>query len=82
MGWRNTGRFHAAEEIVVMTCDICERDIGHDDGRRARPHYEVSRVPNPGAIDDQDRPAFICSPECLAAFASKSLYPNRSDASG
>jgi hypothetical protein len=79
MGWRKTGAFHPQVQIVVMTCDICERDIGYDDGRRARPHYEVSRLPNPGSIDDQDRAAFICSPECLAAFASKSLHANRSD---
>jgi len=82
VSWRKSGLYQPQHEILVMTCDVCERDIGYDDGRRPRPHFEVLRVPNPGSIDDQQRSACICSPECLSAFASKSLYPNRSDMSG
>ena len=37
MGWRKTGVLRAPEAILVMTCDVCERDIGHEDGRRPRP---------------------------------------------
>ena len=51
MGWRKTGTFHAPQEILVMTCDVCERDIGYEDERRPRAHYEIARLPNPGAID-------------------------------
>jgi hypothetical protein len=29
MALRKSGLFHAAEEILVMTCDVCERDIGY-----------------------------------------------------
>jgi hypothetical protein len=31
MGFRKTGTFHPAQEVLVMTCDICERDIGYED---------------------------------------------------
>ncbi|MDB6090434.1 MAG: hypothetical protein JWN85_3218 [Gammaproteobacteria bacterium] len=53
-----------------MTCDVCERDIGHEDGRRPKAHYQITRHPNLGAIDDQDPPAIACSPACLRAFAA------------
>jgi hypothetical protein len=59
------------EEILVLTCDVCERDIGYEDGRRPRPHYEISRVPNQGAMGDQEPAVFVCSPECLRSFAAK-----------
>ena len=36
MGWRKTGLFHAPQAILVMTCDVCERDIGFEDGSRPR----------------------------------------------
>jgi hypothetical protein len=75
MGWRKTGNFHAPQEIVVMTCDVCECDIGYEDGRRPKAHYQVSRHPNLGAIDDQDPPAFVCSPACLRALAAKESGP-------
>jgi hypothetical protein len=26
MGYRTTGAFQPAEQIVVLTCDVCERD--------------------------------------------------------
>jgi hypothetical protein len=71
MGWRRTGSFHAPREILVMTCDICERDIGYEDGRRPQMHYEINRLPNAGAIDDQNPPAHVCSAACLRAFAAK-----------
>lgn len=71
MGWRKTGTFHAPQEILVMTCDVCERDIGYEDGSRPRAHYEIARLPNPGALDEQNPAAYVCSPECLRAFAAK-----------
>jgi hypothetical protein len=77
MGWRKTGTYYAAQEILVMTCDVCERDIGHEDGRRPKAHYEISRLPNLGAIDDQDPPALVCSPECLRSFAAQESAPGR-----
>jgi hypothetical protein len=77
MGWRRTGAFHAAEEILVMTCDVCERDIGNEDGRRPKAHYEITRLPNPGSIDDQDPPALVCSTECLRAFAAQASEPGK-----
>jgi len=82
MGWRKTGVFHAAQEILVMTCDVCERDIGNEDGRRPKAHYEITRLPNPGAIDDQDAPALICSTECLRAFAEQASEPGMGPARG
>jgi len=77
MGWRGTGTFYAAQEILVMTCDVCERDIGHEDGRRPKAHYEITRLPNLGAIDHQDPPALICSPECLRSFAAQEFGPDK-----
>jgi len=78
MGWRKSGLFHPRQEILVMTCDVCERDIGYEDERRARAHYEITRRPNPGAMADQHPAAYVCSPECLRAFAAKaSTEPDR-----
>jgi hypothetical protein len=77
MAWRKSGLFHAAEEILVMTCDVCERDIGYQDGRRPREHFRVSRHPNAGTIDDQEPAVIICSRECLRAFAAKTPGPDR-----
>lgn len=71
MGWRKTGKFSAPQEIAVLTCDVCERDIGHEDGRRADPHYEIRLLPDSGAFRDQDHTACVCSIECLRAFASR-----------
>lgn len=71
MGWRKSGAFQAPEEILVLTCDVCECDIGHEDGRRPRPHVRVSRHPNAGAMDDQDPAAILCSRDCLSAYASR-----------
>ncbi len=64
VGWRKTGQYRAAEEILVLTCDVCERDIGYEDGRRPYEHFTVSRHPNPGAIDKQQPAMIICSKEC------------------
>jgi hypothetical protein len=69
MGFRKTGAFHPAQEVLVLTCDICERDIGYEDGRRPTAHLRVSRHPNAGAIDCQDPPIILCSRECLQAYA-------------
>jgi len=77
MAWRKTGLFQEPEEILVLTCDICERDIGYADGRRPHEHFRVSRHPNPGAIDDQEPPMIICSRECLRAFAANTSGPDR-----
>ena len=76
MAWRKTGTFHAPEEILVLTCDVCERDIGHEDGRRPLAHFRVSRHPNPGAIDDQEPAVVLCSQECLRAFAANATGPD------
>ena len=54
MAWRKTGVFRPAEEIFVMTCDMCERDIGYEDGRRPHEHFCVTRLPNPGGMGDQE----------------------------
>jgi hypothetical protein len=77
MGFRKTGVFHPAHEVLVLTCDICERDIGYEDGRRPRPHLCVSRYPNAGALDDQRPAAVLCSRECLQAFAGNLPDPLR-----
>ena len=77
MGWRKTGTFHAPEEVLVMTCDVCECDIGFEDGRRPHAHFRVSLHPNAGAIDAQEPPVVMCSTECLRAFASKTDGPAR-----
>jgi hypothetical protein len=77
MGWRKTGLFHPAEEVMVLTCDVCERDVGYEDGRRPHEHFRVTRHPNPGAIDDQAPPMIICSRECLRAFAANTSGPDR-----
>jgi hypothetical protein len=78
MGWRKTGTFHAPQEILVMTCDVCERDIGYEDGRRPSGHYEIARLPHRRAIDEQTPATYVCSPECLRAFAAKaSSEPDR-----
>jgi hypothetical protein len=77
MAWRKTGLYRSAEEIVIMTCDVCERDVGFQDGRRPLEHFSVSHHPNRGAIDDQEAPVIICSRECLRAFASNVTGPDR-----
>ena len=69
MGLRKTGAFHPAQEILILTCDVCERDIGYEDGRRPTAHLRVSRHPNAGALDDQSPATVLCSRECLRAYA-------------
>jgi hypothetical protein len=71
MGSRKTGVFHPAEEVLVLTCDVCECDIGHEDGRRPAPYLSVMRHPNAGALGDRNPDAVICSQECLRAYADK-----------
>jgi hypothetical protein len=68
---RKTGKFHPAEEVLILTCDVCECDIGYEDGRRARPHLRVTQHPNAGSLDDQTPAAVVCSEECLRAYADK-----------
>jgi hypothetical protein len=82
MAWRKTGVFRPAEEIFVMTCDICERDIGYEDGRRPHEHFCVTRLPNPGGMDGQEPAMVICSRECLQAFAAKTPGPDRTPTEG
>jgi len=77
VGWRKTGAFNQPEEIRVLTCDVCECDIGYEDGRRARAHFEVSLLPNAGGMGQQDAKSVICSRECLRAYASKAKGPDR-----
>jgi hypothetical protein len=71
MAWRRSGQFHPAQEILIVTCDVCERDIGYEDGRRPREHFRISQHPNLGAIDAQDPDVTICSSDCLRAFAAQ-----------
>lgn len=78
MAWRKTGKFRSAEEIQVMTCDVCERDVGFTDGRRPNEHFQVSRHPNAGALGEQEATMIICSRECLRAFAANTAGPDRS----
>jgi hypothetical protein len=61
----------------VLTCDVCECDIGHEDGRRPRTHYQVSLHPNAGAMNHQDPAVVICSRECLRAYAASTEGPDR-----
>jgi hypothetical protein len=70
MAFRKTGTFHPAEEIAILTCDVCERDIGYEDGGRARAHLRVTRHPNAGAFNDQQPAIVVCSRECLGAYAA------------
>jgi hypothetical protein len=77
VGFRKTGAFLPAQEVVVLTCDVCERDIGYEDGSRARAHLSVSRHPNAGALNDQKPDAVLCSRECLQAYADKLSGPVR-----
>jgi hypothetical protein len=77
MGWRKTGIFREPGEVLVLTCDVCERDIGTEDEHRPRPHFIVSCHPNRGAIDDQEPAVTLCSRECLQAFAAKVQGPDR-----
>jgi len=77
MGWRKTGLFRNPEEILVLTCDVCERDIGTEDEHRPRAHFRVTCHPNRGALDDQEPAVVVCSSECLRAFASKVAGPDR-----
>jgi hypothetical protein len=77
MGWRKTGTFSAPTEILVLTCDVCERDIGHEDRRRSSTHYEVKILPHIGTLGDQDRTVYTCSVECLRAFASREPEPGQ-----
>lgn len=60
-----------------MTCDVCERDIGAVDERRPKAHFEITRVPNPGGIEEQDPRVYICSVSCLRAFAAATPEPDR-----
>jgi hypothetical protein len=80
VGWRKTGQYRPAEEILVLTCDVCERDIGYEDERRPYEHFSISRYPNPGTIDQQQPPMIICSTACLRAFAANTPGPERSNA--
>jgi hypothetical protein len=70
MAFRKTGSFHPAEEMSVLTCDVCERDLGYEDGRRVRAHLRMTRHPNAGGLNEQDPPAVLCSRECLPAYAA------------
>ncbi len=77
MGYRKTGVFQPAEQVVVLTCDVCECDIGYEDGRRPPPHLRITQHPNAGPINDQHPPAIPCSSECLRAYAGKLTGPDR-----
>jgi len=70
MAFRKTGAFHPPQEIVVLTCDVCERDIGYEDGGRARGHLRLTRHPNASGLNDQAPEIIVCSRECLGAYAT------------
>jgi len=38
MGSGMTGTFPSAEEVLILSCDVCECDVGYADSRRPRPH--------------------------------------------
>jgi hypothetical protein len=82
MGWRKSGAFREPEEVLVLTCDVCECDIGHEDGRRPRPHLRLTRHPNAGGMDDHDPAVILCSRHCLSAYADKITDLNREPPSG
>jgi hypothetical protein len=42
----------------------------------------VTRLPNPGSIDDQEPAIVICSRECLQAFAASTTGPDRAPTEG
>jgi hypothetical protein len=69
MGTRKTGEYKSPEEILVLTCDVCERDVGHHDGRRPWPHLRLTRHPNMGTLDDHSPATILCSRDCLRAYA-------------
>jgi hypothetical protein len=69
MGSRKTGEFSPPEEIAILTCDVCERDVGHKDGRRPWPHLRLTRHPNSGSLDGQTPAVILCSKDCLCAYA-------------
>jgi hypothetical protein len=71
MSWRKSGSFRAPEEILVLTCDVCACDIGHENERRPRRYFKITEHPNPGAMDEQEPFVAVCSRQCLQAFASK-----------
>jgi hypothetical protein len=79
MSLRKTGAFHPPQEVLVLTCDVCERDIGYEDGGRPRLHFTVERHPNAGALGDQHPVAALCSRECLQAYAENQTGPLRED---
>jgi hypothetical protein len=81
MSFRKTGIFQPAQEVLVLTCDVCERDIGYEDGRRPRAHLCVSLHPNAGGLDHQNPAAVLCSRECLQAYAEKVPGPVRASSS-
>lgn len=77
MGYRKTGACQPAEQIVVLTCDVCERDIEYEAGRQPRPQLRVTQHPNAGPINDQHPPALLRASECLRVYAGKLMGPDR-----
>jgi hypothetical protein len=77
MGYRESGAFQPAEQIVVLACNVCERDSGYEAGRQPRPHLRVTKHPNAGPINDQHPPALLHASECLRAYAGKLMGPDR-----
>jgi hypothetical protein len=77
MGWRKTPRFHSPEPIRVLTCDACECDIGHEDGRRPREHFVVARHANGSMIAHPTETFVVCSCECLRSWAATATGPDR-----
>lgn len=78
MGTRKTGQFNSPEEIGVITCDVCERDVGHADGRRPWPHLKLTRHPSANSFGEQTAAVVLCSKQCLCAYADSLTGLDRS----
>jgi hypothetical protein len=46
MGFRKTGTFHPADDVLVLTCDVREGAIGDKNGRRPQRHLRVTQCPS------------------------------------
>lgn len=77
MGWRSGGQRTEKREINIQTCDVCGKDIGKPDGYGSEPHYEISRDPTAGCVDDPEYAIAICSVTCLRKFADAETAPEQ-----
>ena len=72
MGWRKTNKKTKPEFIEVMTCDVCNKDIGLPDGFNENAHYEVEFKPGMDLEPDAETERnVLCSVDCLEQFVIK-----------